>query len=81
MIGSRGSNRVIRGGSWNNNAPELRSGNRNNWRPVNRNNNVGFRLVSTYALILARRCRPRIAPACLGYVQVITQRWKTVSDE
>ena len=49
MTSSRGSNRVIRGGSWNNNASNLRSGNRNNWRPGNRNNNVGFRLVSTYA--------------------------------
>ncbi len=46
-ISKGGSNRVIRGGSWNNNAQNLRSGNRNNWRPGNRNNNVGFRLVST----------------------------------
>lgn len=42
-----GSNRVIRGGSWNNNAQNLRSANRNNDGPDNRNNNVGFRLVST----------------------------------
>ena len=43
-----GSNRVIRGGSWNNNARNLRSANRNNNPPSNRNNNVGFRLVSTF---------------------------------
>lgn len=49
MTSSRGSNRVIRGGSWNNNASNLRSANRNNDRPGNRNDNVGFRLVSTYA--------------------------------
>ena len=50
MTSSRGSNRVIRGGSWNNNASNLRSANRNNDRPGNRNDNVGFRLVSTYAI-------------------------------
>ncbi|MEM8485580.1 MAG: SUMF1/EgtB/PvdO family nonheme iron enzyme [Bacteroidota bacterium] len=43
-----GSNRVIRGGSWNNNARNARSANRNNWRPDNRNNNVGFRVLSTW---------------------------------
>ncbi|MCM0604469.1 MAG: SUMF1/EgtB/PvdO family nonheme iron enzyme [Xanthomonadaceae bacterium] len=42
-----GSNRVIRGGSWNNNAQNLRSANRNNNTPDNRWNNVGFRLLST----------------------------------
>ncbi len=40
-----GSNRVLRGGSWNNNAENCRSANRNNDTPDNRNNNVGFRLV------------------------------------
>ncbi|MBK7963825.1 MAG: SUMF1/EgtB/PvdO family nonheme iron enzyme [Bdellovibrionales bacterium] len=60
MANFTGSNRVIRGGSWNNNAQNLRSGNRNNNGPGNRNNNVGFRLVST-SLNSARRCRPRIA--------------------
>ena len=38
-----GSNRVNRGGSWNNNANNLRSANRNNNTPSNRNNNLGFR--------------------------------------
>ncbi|MBI4662919.1 MAG: SUMF1/EgtB/PvdO family nonheme iron enzyme [Verrucomicrobia bacterium] len=40
-----GSNRVIRGGSWNNNARNCRSANRNNNTPDNRNNNLGFRPV------------------------------------
>lgn len=39
-----GSNRVNRGGSWNNNARNVRVSNRNNNTPDNRNNNIGFRL-------------------------------------
>lgn len=42
-----GSNRVKRGGSWNNNADNCTSSNRNNNNPSNANNNNGFRLVST----------------------------------
>jgi len=42
-----GSNRVKRGGSWNNNAINVRVANRNNNGPGDENNNVGFRLVST----------------------------------
>ena len=45
--GRRGSNRVKRGGNWNNNAQKCRSANRNNNWPDNRNNNIGFRLVSS----------------------------------
>ena len=40
----RASNRVNRGGSWNNNPQNCRAANRNNNTPANRNNNVGFRL-------------------------------------
>ena len=43
------SNRVLRGGSWNNNANNARSAYRNNNNPNNRNNNNGFRLASTGA--------------------------------
>uniref|UniRef100_UPI0012F699C3 SUMF1/EgtB/PvdO family nonheme iron enzyme n=1 Tax=Methylomonas lenta TaxID=980561 RepID=UPI0012F699C3 len=35
--------RVIRGGSWNNNARRARSANRNANQPGNANNNLGFR--------------------------------------
>ena len=42
-----GSNRVKRGGSWNNTASKCRSGYRNDNGPSSRNNNIGFRLVST----------------------------------
>ena len=41
----QGSNRVNRGGSWNNNANNCRVGNRNNDNPDNANNNTGFRAV------------------------------------
>ena len=44
---SSGSNRVKRGGSWNNNADNCTSTNRNNNNPSNDNNNNGFRLSST----------------------------------
>ena len=40
----QGTNRVNRGGSWNNDAGNCRSANRNRNEPGNRNNNVGFRL-------------------------------------
>jgi len=42
-----GSNRVKRGGSWNNNARNVRAANRNRNDPGNRNNNLGFRPVSS----------------------------------
>ncbi|MCP3869357.1 MAG: SUMF1/EgtB/PvdO family nonheme iron enzyme [Gammaproteobacteria bacterium] len=38
-----GAKRVIRGGSWNDNARNCRSACRNNNHPDNRNNNLGFR--------------------------------------
>ncbi len=38
------SNRVLRGGSWINNARNLRSANRNANTPDNRNDNIGLRL-------------------------------------
>jgi hypothetical protein len=54
MIGGIGSNypgmsveasahRVIRGGSWNNDAQNVRAAYRNHNEPSNRNNNLGFR--------------------------------------
>lgn len=43
------SNRVNRGGSWNNTAQNVRGANRNNTWPDNRNTNLGFRVASTGA--------------------------------
>ena len=56
----QGSNRVDRGGSWNNNANNCRVGNRNNDNPDNANNNNGFRAVLPPARQARRRaaCRP-----------------------
>ncbi|MBF0452797.1 MAG: SUMF1/EgtB/PvdO family nonheme iron enzyme [Candidatus Magnetomorum sp.] len=48
MVLKTGS-RVVRGGSWNNNARNCRSANRNRNEPGNRNNNLGFRLVFSQA--------------------------------
>jgi hypothetical protein len=39
-----GSKRVMRGGSWNNNARNVRAAARNAWHPEDRNSNIGFRL-------------------------------------
>lgn len=39
-----GDNRVLRGGSWRNNAQNCRAANRNGNPPDNRNENIGFRL-------------------------------------
>lgn len=44
-IFSNSSNRVNRGGSWNNEARNCRVSNRNDNDPGNRNNNLGLRLV------------------------------------
>jgi hypothetical protein len=68
-----GSNRVIRGGSWNNDADNARSANRNNNDPDNRNDNIGFRLASTRLRVIkgvygfpfrALGCVPIIIQSC-----------------
>jgi len=46
-----GNNRVIRGGSWNNNANNASVGNRNNNNPNNHNNNLGFRVCRSSSII------------------------------
>lgn len=43
---------MIRGGAWNNEARNVRSANRNNDTPDNRNDNNGFRLASPPALMV-----------------------------
>ncbi len=50
-----GSNRVKRGGNWNNNANNCQVDNRNNNNPDNSNNNIGFRVV--------RRSSQKLHPA------------------
>jgi Sulfatase-modifying factor enzyme 1 len=42
-----GGQRVLRGGSWNNNPDNARSANRNRNNAGNRNNSIGLRLAST----------------------------------
>ncbi len=44
---TNGQYRVLRGGSWNNNANNARAANRNNNTPTNTNNNNGFRCART----------------------------------
>jgi len=47
---AKGQNRVIRGGSWNNQAQNCRSAYRNRNEPGNRRNNLGFRLAAAHLL-------------------------------
>ncbi len=46
MTAQSASNRVNRGGSFNNDAVNLRAGNRNNDTPSDANNNIGLRCMS-----------------------------------
>jgi hypothetical protein len=54
------SNRVIRGGSWNDHPRNCRPANRNRNTPENRNNNLGFRVA---AALPARWIPRRTGPA------------------
>jgi formylglycine-generating enzyme required for sulfatase activity len=45
----KGSNRVLRGGSWNNNGRNVRSAYRNHNSSGNRNDNIGFRLALAHS--------------------------------
>ena len=47
----KGSNRVLRGGSWNNNGRNVRSANRNRNQPDKRNHNIGFRLALAHIFV------------------------------
>ncbi len=61
------TNRVVRGGSWNNNARNVRAAYRNHNEPSNRNNNLGFRL----ALAQTRPGWAAPDPACVPRVVTI----------
>jgi hypothetical protein len=50
--------RVVRGGSWNNNRNNARCAYRNRNEPDNFNNNLGFRLVLSHDIFLARSAVP-----------------------
>ena len=75
-----GSNRVNRGGSWNNNAENCAVSNRNSNSPDNRNNNLGFRLVRSAQLTLwsgnlAADCKKtsRLPPSPLRAAHALAQ--------
>lgn len=63
---AKASARVLRGGSWNNNARNCRSANRNRNEPDNRNHNYGFRLAAAPMGQQSRRNRPSSRPAERG---------------
>ena len=67
--GRRPSSRVLRGGSFNNQASNVRSANRNNNVPTNRNNNNGFRPASTLPCRNPQGFILRSVPGCK--VQVV----------
>ena len=55
----KAANRVIRGGSWNNDPQNARSAYRNRNKPENRNNNLGFRVARAQrARWIPRRIEP-----------------------
>src|SRR5262249_6246761 len=59
-----GSDRVNRGGGWNNNGTNCQAANRNRNTPTNRNNNLGFRLARAPR---GPRRRYRTEPAALPF--------------
>ncbi len=54
---------MIRGGSWNSNAQNVRAAYRNGNEPGNRDNNLGFRLVRAPGTLEASRTRFWTRPA------------------
>ena len=71
-VGQQGTNRVIRGGSWNNNARNVRAAYRNANTPDNRDNNLGFRLARALGGAGSRALDPTVivsAPLWCGKQQ------------
>ncbi|MFM7167784.1 MAG: SUMF1/EgtB/PvdO family nonheme iron enzyme [Planctomycetaceae bacterium] len=52
---SKGSDRVIRGGSWNSNARNVRAASRNRNDPGNADNNLGFRPLNSAFCLTSQR--------------------------
>ena len=64
-----GTSRVLRGGSWNNNATNLRASNRNNNTPGNTNTNNGFRCANVLPVRVTRdAAAPRSAASDAGEI-------------
>jgi len=61
--GHKGSDRVVRGGSWNNDARNVRCAARNAIHPADRNDNVGFRLARAQPRVGRPASDPTIAPS------------------
>jgi hypothetical protein len=58
-----GPKRVIRGGSWNSNAHNVRAANRNWNEPGNRNDNIGFRLARAQTWAGSPTPDPTVVPS------------------
>jgi hypothetical protein len=63
--------RVLRGGSWNNNNNNARSANRNNNTPDNINNNIGFRCARSLLTLFFQ-------PECIVFTNAMRALWKRV---
>lgn len=59
-----GSTRVIHGGSWNDNARNVRAATRNDNAPDNRNDNLGFRLARAQERAVALALDPMLITTC-----------------
>jgi len=76
VTASSASNRVNRGGNFNNTAVNLRAGNRNNNTPSNANNNIGLRCMSPRKCrriafkdaIRVRKVRDQPPSSCAGFI-------------
>jgi hypothetical protein len=64
----------LRGGSWNNNSDNARADNRNRNNPDNRNNNRGFRVVSSVHIASNRHCRNWPTTVC--QTQPVSMQWR-----
>jgi hypothetical protein len=75
--------RVLRGGSWNNNARNCRSARRNRNNPANRNHNLGFRLAlaAPSSTVYNPGRRKLISPGVSGRTVRVPAKPATVSEK